>query len=185
MSEELDAVLFAAACGAGAMLLRNVFGRGVRRNSDTKREDQERLSKAHVISERELVRLADSPYASVRLNVVRHPRSSVDIVSYLARDKDQQVRAAVAASGRASVEAQQALAADPNTAVLLSLARGRHTDEGVLRALSSYSDRYVRLAVAQNMNSTNDVLRKLQGDRDGEVRSEAKSTMSRKIRSER
>ena len=177
--------MFAAACGAGAALLRSLLGGRVRRNSDPKREVQERLSKAQIVSERELASLADSPYASVRLNVVRHPRSSVDIVSYMARDKDQQVRAAVAASGKASVEAQQALAADPNTAVLMALARGRSTDEGVLRALSTHSDRYARLAVAQNINSTNDVLRKLQADRDGEIRSEAKATLSRKIRSER
>lgn len=185
MSEELDAVLFAAACGAGAMILKSVFGRGVRRNSDPKRDAQERLSKAHIVSERDLARLADSPYASVRLNVVRHPRSSTDIVSYMARDSDQQVRAAVAASGKASFEAQQELAKDGATAVRMALARGRRTDEGVLRTLSLDSDRYVRLAVAQNMSSTNDVLRKLQGDRDSEIRSEAKSTLSRKICSER
>lgn len=185
MSEELDAVLFAAACGAGAMLLRNVFGRGVRRNSDDLRDKQEAISKSPLSSYRDLARLADSPYDSVRLNVVRHPKSTSDIVSYMARDRDQQVRAAVAASGKASVEAQQELAKDSATAVRMALARGRSTDEGVLRTLSRDSDRYVRLAVAQNVHSPNDALRSLQGDRDSEIRSEAKSTFSRKIRSER
>jgi hypothetical protein len=180
-----DSVVAAVLMGLGAVALKRLFSGGMRRNSDPKEESQRRLASSQGARERDLARMADSPYPSVRLAVVRNGRSSVDIVSYLASDSDQQVRAAVAASGKASPEAQERLASDSRAAVRMALARSRATSAAVLRKLAKDGDSYVRLAVAQNFSSTNDILRSLHADSDGEVRAESRLTLSRKIRSER
>lgn len=97
-----------------------------------------------------LTRLARHSRDDVRAQVAQHPRTPVDIVEMLGHDSQGVVRAAAAGSGRNSLVSLHRLAQDPEWAVRAAAANDTRLSDDALRALTRDDHYLVRRAAKRN-----------------------------------
>lgn len=132
-----------------------------------------------------LVQLAKDPAYEIRALVAGNPRTPAETLRVLATDPDNDVRYAVARSLEAPADLLEAMAADRTYKVRMSVAGNPNTPILVIRKLSQDPEWMVRRNVARNPTATNDLLKTLSNDRDREVRDEARSAFSTRVRKDR
>ena len=122
------------------------------------------------ISPEVLTALAKDKEENIRLGVAENPSTPPEVLTALARDKNVSVRWKVAKNPNTPPEVLTALARDKDVDIRYVVATNPNTKREDLTALARDKDKYVRSGVAENPSTPPEVLTALSKDKEENIR---------------
>lgn len=122
-----------------------------------------------IITQDMLVRAAEDPSPTVRLEVAESGSTPAEVVERLVVDPDHRVRAATIRHPSRTPQRMQHLAQDPSPSVRQTVSWSKACPPDVLVRLAGDTEENVRLGAARNPNSPTAAIAQLVGDSDPEI----------------